>query len=73
MRQRLTSLHAQGAPALDGQLGAAVAELVEEAGQLRAVEEEITGYAEAALAQTELLKRDNEELRKAVEDAALDK
>ena len=41
--------------------------------QLRAVEEEITGYAEQALEETERLKKENGDLRKAAEDAALDK
>ena len=41
--------------------------------QLRTVEEEITGYAEQALEETERLKQENEDLRKAAEDAALDK
>jgi hypothetical protein len=40
---------------------------------LRSVEEEITGYAEQALEETERLKKENEDLRKAAEDAALDK
>lgn len=37
------------------------------------MEEEITGYAEQALEETERLKKENEDLRKAAEDAALDK
>ena len=41
--------------------------------QLRVVEEEITGYAEQALEETERLKQENEDLRKAAEDAALDR
>ena len=37
------------------------------------MEEEVAGYAEAALAQTERLERENQELRKAAGDAELDK
>jgi len=40
---------------------------------LKSVEEEITGYAERALAETERLTKENEHLRKAQEDANLDR
>lgn len=50
-----------------------ITELVEEAGQLRAVEEEVMQFADAALGQAERLKAENVELRKVAEDAALDK
>ena len=52
---------------------AALSELSEDVRQLRVVEEEITGYAEQALEETERLKQENEDLRKAAEDAALDR
>ena len=63
---------AAGTP-LDGGAEAALAELAEEAGQLRAVEEEVAGYAEAAIARSERLERENAALRKAAGDAELDK
>ena len=58
---------------LDGGADAVVAELLADAGQLRAVEEEVAGYAEAALARAERLEAENAELRKAAGDAELDK
>lgn len=51
----------------------ALQELQHEVAHLKAVEEEITGYAEKALAETERLSKENEDFRKAHEDAALDK
>lgn len=52
---------------------AALQELQDEVVHLKSVEEEITGYAERALAETERLTKENEELRKAQEDANLDR
>lgn len=48
-------------------------ELQDEVAHLKSVEEEITGYAERALAETERLTKENGELRKAQEDAGLDR
>lgn len=48
-------------------------ELQDEVLHLKSVEEEITGYAEKALAETERLTKENEDLKKAQEDATLDR
>ncbi len=55
------------------QLDAAMQELQDEVLHLKSVEEEITGYAEKALAETERLTKENEDLKKAQEDATLDR
>jgi hypothetical protein len=50
-----------------------IAELLEEAGHLCGVEEEVVACAEAALSRADALQAEAGELRKAAEDAALDK
>lgn len=54
-------------------LDAAMQELQNEVLHLKSVEEEITGYAERALAETERLTKENEDLKKSQEDATLDR
>ena len=66
-------VNVQSASQGDQDVRAALSELSDDVKHLRAVEDEITGYANQALEETERLKQENEDLRKAAEDAALDK
>ncbi|KAK9918082.1 hypothetical protein WJX75_001065 [Coccomyxa subellipsoidea] len=77
IEQRLGVLAAKLASLKDGRaipdLDAAMQELQNEVLHLKSVEEEITGYAERALAETERLTKENEDLKKSQEDATLDR